>query len=116
MLTVEANTKTLEGVKAHCATPESLRVADCGPIDMAFLPSYPDAYLTNMALRMMSYDEQAALMVTAYLHLSDCLLAHEADAGDEDATARLREATTQGCKFWTRWCEANPVLAPGPHW
>lgn len=81
---------------------------------MAFLPSYPDAYLTNTALRIMTADEQATLMAQAYLHLSDCLLAHEADAGDDGAHARLHQAATQGCKLWLRWCAATPTARLRP--
>jgi hypothetical protein len=94
-------------VAAIHSDPDPLDVADCRPIDMSFLPSYADMYLTNTSLREMLRQEQADLMFSVVHRVTDQLRRYEADPSDTDAYSALCDTIRQGSELWTRWC-AHP--------
>lgn len=89
---------------------EPLDLEDCAPIDMSFLPGWHGGlYLTNDAMRRMSYEEESLLKLAVYNLIVERLAQHEVDLQDAPAREALEFAMVQGAQLWVRGCGAVPA-------
>lgn len=106
---LDCNTNTVASVQAVHAKPEYLDLEDCVPLDMTFLNGLPHIFMSNDALRRISFEEDSSLKGALFRTMAERLQRYDADPSNEEAREALVSVIVHGNALWSRWCAEVPT-------